>query len=123
MGHLSEAHEGRPADQAHSPVRAGTHTSPQPAVASLRRFGRRRRSLQTPAEAGGRPPRWLHLRAAFLVAAAPPSGGPAPRPPHTVPREFPPLRSNIIRLAPPLIINEEQLREATGIIKKVFQSL
>lgn len=31
--------------------------------------------------------------------------------------------SNIIRLAPPLIITEEQLMEATGIIKKVFASL
>lgn len=35
---------------------------------------------------------------------------------------FPPC-SNIIRLAPPLVINEGQLHEATGIIKKVFQSL
>jgi 4-aminobutyrate aminotransferase-like enzyme len=30
---------------------------------------------------------------------------------------------NIIRLAPPLVINEEQLHEATGIIKKVFSEL
>ena len=31
--------------------------------------------------------------------------------------------SNIIRLAPPLIISEQQLDEAVGIIKKVFASL
>lgn len=30
---------------------------------------------------------------------------------------------NIIRLAPPLVITEEQLHEATGVIKKVFASL
>ncbi len=30
---------------------------------------------------------------------------------------------NIIRLAPPLIINEEQLHQATGIIQKVFSQL
>lgn len=34
-----------------------------------------------------------------------------------------PTHRNIIRLAPPLVISEEQLHEATGIIKKVFQSL
>lgn len=32
-------------------------------------------------------------------------------------------RRNIIRLAPPLVISQEQLHEATGIIKKVFSSL
>lgn len=31
--------------------------------------------------------------------------------------------SNIIRLAPPLIISEQQLDEAVSIIKKVFASL
>jgi ornithine--oxo-acid transaminase len=30
-----------------------------------------------------------------------------------------PTHRNIIRLAPPLIINEEQMHEAIGIIKKV----
>lgn len=35
---------------------------------------------------------------------------------------FPPRR-NIIRLAPPLVIDEAQLQEATGIIKKVFSQL
>ena len=34
-----------------------------------------------------------------------------------------PSRRNIIRLAPPLVINEEQLHEASGIIKKVFSEL
>ncbi|PSC75752.1 Ornithine mitochondrial [Micractinium conductrix] len=34
-----------------------------------------------------------------------------------------PTHRNIIRLAPPLVINKEQLREATGIIAKVFKSL
>jgi acetylornithine/succinyldiaminopimelate/putrescine aminotransferase len=37
-------------------------------------------------------------------------------------RLFPPRR-NIIRLAPPLVIDEAQLQEATGIIKKVFSQL
>jgi len=32
-------------------------------------------------------------------------------------------RSNIIRLAPPLVISEQQLDEAVGVIKKVFASL
>lgn len=31
-----------------------------------------------------------------------------------------PTHRNIIRLAPPLVINESQLEEATGIIKKVL---
>ncbi|CEN34236.1 hypothetical protein CCAN12_520007 [Capnocytophaga canimorsus] len=31
-----------------------------------------------------------------------------------------PTHGNIIRLAPPLVINEEQLREAIAIIKKVI---
>jgi ornithine--oxo-acid transaminase len=34
-----------------------------------------------------------------------------------------PTHRNIIRLAPPLIISEQQLDEAVGIIKKVFASL
>ncbi|KAI3426946.1 hypothetical protein D9Q98_006890 [Chlorella vulgaris] len=34
-----------------------------------------------------------------------------------------PTHRNIIRLAPPLIINEEQLHQATGIIQKVFSQL
>ncbi|EFN56647.1 hypothetical protein CHLNCDRAFT_57535 [Chlorella variabilis] len=34
-----------------------------------------------------------------------------------------PTHRNIIRLAPPLVISQEQLHEATGIIKKVFSSL
>ncbi len=34
-----------------------------------------------------------------------------------------PTHRHIIRFAPPLVINEEQLREAIGIIKDVFESL
>ena len=34
-----------------------------------------------------------------------------------------PTHRHIIRFAPPLVINEEQLHEATGIIKEVFDTL
>ncbi|GAB4818597.1 hypothetical protein N2152v2_005643 [Parachlorella kessleri] len=34
-----------------------------------------------------------------------------------------PTHRNIIRLAPPLIINEEQLKEAVGVIKQVFEEV
>ena len=34
-----------------------------------------------------------------------------------------PTHRHIIRFAPPLVINEEQLREAAGIIKDVFEHL
>ncbi len=34
-----------------------------------------------------------------------------------------PTHRHIIRFAPPLVITEEQLREAIGIIKDVFESL
>ena len=54
----------------------------------------------------------------------PPPPPPPPAPTHH-PHRYPTVTTcrNIIRLAPPLVITEEQMMEATAIIKKVFLSL